>query len=74
MHTLSAACGPAWDPSHKPTEDGPRSCLRLTPLAGGQARQVYPAELAQSVSWVAASCMSSHGFRHGGLISDCVSA
>ena len=33
-------------------------CLRLTPLAGGQARQVYPAELAQSVNWVAASCMS----------------
>ena len=38
-------------------------CLRLTPLAGGQARQVYPAELAQSVNWVAASCMSSHGFQ-----------
>jgi hypothetical protein len=32
-------------------DTGSGICLRLTPLAGGQAKQVYPAELAQSVKW-----------------------
>ena len=40
-------------------DTGSGSCLQFTPLAGGQAEQVYPAELAQSVEYKSAGGRAS---------------
>ena len=41
---------------------GEAICLMLKPLAGGPAKQFYPAELAQSVEWVHMACLSNKSF------------
>ena len=43
-------------------------CLRLKPLAGGQAKDFYPAELAEAVDWIAQGCLSNRAnFSSDGL-------
>ena len=46
---------------YQPSEDV--VCLQLSPLAGGQAKRWYPAELAQSVEWIVLGCLSSQDFQ-----------
>ena len=41
---------------YQPSEDV--VCLQLSPLAGGQAKRWYPAELAQSVEWIVLGCLT----------------
>ena len=41
---------------------GDAICLMLKPLAGGPAKQFYPAELAQSVEWISMACLSNKSF------------
>ena len=41
---------------------GDAICLMLKPLAGGPAKQFYPAELAQSVEWIFMGCLSNKSF------------
>ena len=41
---------------------GDAICLMLKPLAGGPAKQFYPAELAQSVEWISMGCLSNKSF------------
>jgi hypothetical protein len=55
--------GPSGRPQEWRCRHGQRqlsgSCLQFTPLAGGQAEQVYPAELAQSVEYKSAGGRAS---------------
>ena len=39
------------------------TCLHLTPIAGGRAPRYYSDDLAQSVQWISAGCLSSHTFQ-----------
>ena len=39
------------------------TCLHLTPIAGGRAPRYYSDDLAQSVRWISAGCLSSHTFQ-----------
>ena len=41
---------------------GEATCLMLKPLAGGPAKQYYPAELEQSVVWVHRASLSNKSF------------
>ena len=41
---------------------GEATCLMLKPLAGGPAKQYYPAELAQSVEWIHRAILSNKSF------------
>ena len=41
---------------------GEATCLMLKPLAGGPAKQYYPAELAQSVEWIHRASLSNKSF------------